>query len=125
LQLPAEGRQSIEAELDTYSRFAAGVTPPPSATKKKLEDAAELASKLLSAIDAFGPDEHHALVGFVGSTPRLHSLKLSVDHCGRIATLRDRLAAAAGKITKGKRDAGNQRALASRVNQAIVTVDAH
>jgi hypothetical protein len=38
LQLPAEGRQSIEAELDTYSRFAAGVTPPPSATKKKLED---------------------------------------------------------------------------------------
>jgi hypothetical protein len=119
-RLPNEARAPIEAELDLYSRFASAVAQPPSATRKNLEHAAELASRLLKATSGFGPDEHHALVEFVGATPRLDALKLLADQSGRVAALRDRLTTAASKIEKGKRDAGNQRALVSRVNQVIV-----
>ena len=108
-RLPNEARKPIEAEPDTYSGFAAIAVPPPAVTKKNLERAADIASKLLEAIDGFGPDEHRALVDFVGATPRLDSLKLLADQHSRIAVLRDRLANAAARIEKGKRNAGNVR----------------
>jgi hypothetical protein len=137
-KLPAEVRQPIEAELDLYSRFASATASPPSVTKENLEHAAELASKLLKVIERFGPDEHRALVwradsvavsdleamcsvpaALVTNTPRLDALKWISEHRAQLIEFRDETMKAAARIEKGKRDAGNVRALVKRVSQII------
>lgn len=59
--MPDAARKPIENELDLYRRFADATAAPPSETRKNLERAAELASKLLEVIEDFGPEEHRAL----------------------------------------------------------------
>jgi hypothetical protein len=61
LKVPDAARKPIENELDLYCRFADATASPPSETRKNLERAAELASKLLEVIEDFGPEEHRAL----------------------------------------------------------------
>jgi hypothetical protein len=120
-RLPSEARKPIEAELDTYSRFATALAPPPNETKGNLERAAVLASNLLKFIDGFGPDEHRALVEFVGATPRRDALDLLADQRAQVTRLRDWMVIAAARIEKGKTgsDAGNLRAFLKRVGKIV------
>jgi hypothetical protein len=77
LEVPAAARKPIENELDLYRRFADATASPPSETRKNLERAAELASKLLEVIKDFGPEEHRALAESVESVgPRAASQEL-------------------------------------------------
>lgn len=60
-----------------------------------------------------------ARAAFVAATPRLDALKLLVEQQSQVAALRDRMMRAAARIERGKRDAGNVRALVKRVSQII------
>jgi hypothetical protein len=104
LTLPDAARDPLEAELDTYRRFAAAGTPQaPRATREELEGVAAAAGELLGAIEKLGPEALRALrashpitvalpddmevsepvpaglapvVGRPGATPSLDALKL-------------------------------------------------
>lgn len=144
LKLPPETRAPIENELDLYARFAVGAGPAPAETRKKLERVAALAGDLLKAIEEFGPGEHEALsashpvivdltrdppaklarlVGHPRGTPRFEARKLLVEQQTRLTALRDRVAAAATSVAKGKpgSDASNVRALIRRVSEVVET----
>jgi hypothetical protein len=60
-----------------------------------------------------------ARAAFVAVTPRLDSLKLLADQRVQLAALRDRMMRAAVRIDRGKKDAGNARALVKRVSHII------
>lgn len=142
LKLPATARVPIENELDLFARVAAAAGPVPAETRKKLERAAGLAVDLLRAIEEFGPEEHEALsasrpatvdlahdasaklarlVGHPRATPRFDARKLLVEQHAHLTAFRDRMAAAARSVAKGKSgsDASNVRALVRRVSEVI------
>lgn len=140
-KVPGIARALIENELDLYARVAAAApAPSPSEVRNKLEHAAALASKLLQAIEAFGPKEREALstshpvtvgpeanttklarlIGHLGATPRFDAHKRLAEQHAQLFVIRDCMTAAAESVTRGKtRDASNVRALVRRVSGII------
>jgi hypothetical protein len=134
--LPDEARAAIEAEIDTYNRFAAAKAPQPHQVRTRYERIAKLAGDLLDELKAL-PDaglpvatpalsevEGATKAGVVNvatittKTPRLDVLKTLTERYDAVERLRDWAATTATKIEKAKTgsDARNARALVKRAD---------